>query len=213
MSRTLPVFLNLEGRPCLVVGGGNIAWEKAERLIDAGARVTMVAPEVAPVPERLRTADLRIVHKRFEPSDVEEQAVAIAATDDSDVQRAVVTAAREARVPVNVVDQPDLCDFIFGAVLRRGDLAVAVSTGGRFPLLASKLRDRLASVLPHETAAAVEELGRARDLIRRDAAGDIPRLRETLGGLLTDEVLHLIEAADLDTLQQRIREWSSSLTA
>jgi siroheme synthase-like protein len=212
MSRTLPVFLRLEGRPCLVAGGGRIAWEKALRLIEAGAEVSMVAPEIAAPPRDLPSGHIRFVRRSFLPGDLAGHAVAVAATDDPDVQREVYGAAREAGVPVNVVDRPDLCDFIFGAVLRRGDLQIAVSTGGRFPLLASRLRDRLEEAFHPGGAAAVEEIGRIRDVVREEAAGDIPRLREILGSLLTEEILTLIQKGDIDAIRERIREWNSSPT-
>jgi len=212
VSRTLPVFFKLEGRPCLVVGGGNIAWEKTERLLDAGAEVTMVAPDIAEAPSRLKSADVRYVRRGYRAGDIDGHVLVIAATDDPGVQRSVFDDARGRGTPVNVVDQPDLCDFIFGAILRRGDLQIAVSTGGRFPLLASKLRDRLLDVFPFETASAIEELGRVRDEVRKETAGDIPRLREILGNLLTPEIVQLIERGDIDTLRERIRAWSSSAT-
>ena len=208
-----PIFLFLENRPCLVVGGGQIAREKTKGLLASGARVTVVAPRIVPVLEGLETGGkLRLIRRTFESSDLEEQALVIAATDVPHVQQVVSEAARQAGVLCNVVDRPALCDFIFGAIHRRGDLQVVVSTGGRFPLLASRLRDRVARLFPEQSADAVEELGLAREMVRRRVTGDIPLLRQILGQLVTPEVLDLIERGDVNTIRERIKLWNYSLT-
>jgi uroporphyrin-III C-methyltransferase / precorrin-2 dehydrogenase / sirohydrochlorin ferrochelatase len=145
----LPVFLDIRGQPCLVVGGGDVAARKSALLLRAGARVTVLAPTLV----RAFDADLaaqRIEHRaaRFDPQDVEGFAVAIAATDDDAVNRAVATAAKERRIAVNVVDQPALCSFILPSIIERAPLIVAVSSGGASPVLARLLRARLESLIP-----------------------------------------------------------------
>ena len=145
----LPILLNLRGQPCLVVGGGEVAARKSALLLRAGARVTVVAPSLAAALDADRAAG-RIAHRaaRFRDADLEGQALAIAATDDATVNRAVAAAASARRIPVNVVDQPALCSFILPSVIERAPLIVAVSSGGASPVLARLLRSRLETLIP-----------------------------------------------------------------
>jgi uroporphyrin-III C-methyltransferase/precorrin-2 dehydrogenase/sirohydrochlorin ferrochelatase len=124
----LPIFLNLRGEPCLVVGGGEVASRKAALLRRAGAQVTMTT--------------------EFREEELDRYALAIAATGDQEVDRAVAAAARARRIPVNVVDQPMLCSFILPSIVERAPLIVAVSSGGASPVLARLLRARLESMIP-----------------------------------------------------------------
>ena len=145
----LPIFLDVRGQPCLVVGGGDIAARKCALLLRAGARVTVQAPSLS----RAFEADLaagRITHKptRFQDGDAADYALLIAATDDDAVNRAVAAAARARRIPVNVVDQPKLCSFIMPSIIERAPVTVAVSSGGASPVLARLLRARLESLIP-----------------------------------------------------------------
>jgi precorrin-2 dehydrogenase/sirohydrochlorin ferrochelatase len=214
MSRpALPLFLRLDGRPCLVVGGGTIAAEKSRRLLESGARVTAVATRFDGGMESLaREGGLRLVRRPFESGDVQGHTLVVAATDNLKVQLEVSEAARASGVLCNVVDVPELCDVTFGAILRRGDLQVAVSTGGRFPLLASRLRDRIGTRLHPAAGEGLEALAGVRDEVRRTAAGDIPLLRRVLGGLVTQELIDLIERGDLEGLRGKIEAWNSSPT-
>ena len=124
----LPIFLNVRGEPCLVVGAGQIASRKAALLRRAGAHVTMTT--------------------EFREEELDRYALAIAATSDQEVNRAVAAAARARRIPVNVVDQPMLCSFILPSIIERAPLVVAVSSGGASPVLARLLRARLESLIP-----------------------------------------------------------------
>jgi uroporphyrin-III C-methyltransferase/precorrin-2 dehydrogenase/sirohydrochlorin ferrochelatase len=124
----LPIFLNVRGEPCLVVGAGQVASRKAALLRRAGARVTMTT--------------------EFREEELGRYALAIAATSDQEVNRAVAAAARARRIPVNVVDQPALCSFILPSIIERAPLTVAVSSGGASPVLARLLRARLESLIP-----------------------------------------------------------------
>ena len=124
----LPIFLNVRGAPCLVVGAGQVASRKAALLRRAGAHVTMTT--------------------EFREEELDRYALAIAATGDQAVNRAVAAAARARRIPVNVVDQPALCSFILPSIIERAPLVVAVSSGGASPVLARLLRARLESLIP-----------------------------------------------------------------
>ena len=149
-----PLFLELEGRPCLVVGGGPVAVRKARALADCGAQVKTVAPEVS--------------GRAFEDGDIEGMALVVSATNDRAVNRRVAELCRARGIPVNVVDDPANCTFIFPAVVRKGPMTVAVSSGGACPVAAKMVRDKVAGCLPDDFIAAVGRLGNERENLKRD---------------------------------------------
>jgi len=170
VSDYFPAFLDLRGRPCVVVGGGAIGERKVDDLLGAGARVTLVSPALTPRLAALTAAGL-LTHRRrlFRRADVRGAALVIAATGVPAVDAAVAAEARRRRALVNVVDRPAECDFILPSVLRRGGLQIAVSTGGRSPALAREIRRRLERVIGPEYADLVERVGRARARARAQA--------------------------------------------
>jgi precorrin-2 dehydrogenase/sirohydrochlorin ferrochelatase len=177
MPDYFPAFLDLRGRRCVVVGGGEIGERKTRALLECGASVTVVSlsftpglaalDEVGQIERRaraLRRADLRAC------------ALVIAATGDPRADEATAALARRCRVLVNVVDRRDHCDFIMPSVLRRGELQIAVSTGGRSPALARDIRRRLEDLFGPEYAALVERAGADRRRARAGAATAVERL-------------------------------------
>ncbi|MCU1491679.1 MAG: putative precorrin-2 dehydrogenase [Acidimicrobiaceae bacterium] len=154
-----PVALLLEGRPCLVVGGGAVAQRKVEGLLAAGAEVTVVAPEVA---EGLRSLPVRLVERAYAPGDVEGHQLVVTATGRKEIDRLVHAEAEAAGRFVNAADDPEGCSFYLPAVLRRGAVSVAVSTDGYSPVLAGVLRDRVAAILGEEIETTARLLGDAR---------------------------------------------------
>jgi uroporphyrin-III C-methyltransferase / precorrin-2 dehydrogenase / sirohydrochlorin ferrochelatase len=145
----LPVFLKLEGRSCLVVGGGKVAARKVAMLLRAGAKISLVAPALCDELEKLRESG-RILYtgRTFRDEDIDGMVLVIAATDNESVNRQVSVVADSHRIPVNVVDTPTLCSFIVPSLVDRSPVQVAVSTGGASPVLARLLRARLESFIP-----------------------------------------------------------------
>lgn len=157
----LPVFLDVSAKACIVVGGGAVAARKVALLRGAGARVTVVAPELCEaLRARLRHGEIVHVGKRFAPAMIDGAGLVIAATDDSELNRQVSELCRASDIPVNVVDAPQLCTFVVPAVVDRSPVIVAISSGGSAPVLARLLRARLESLLPGT-------LGRVADLAQR----------------------------------------------
>ncbi len=143
-----PLFLELEGRHCLVVGGGTVAQRKAEGLLGAGARVTVVSPRLCQGLESLqRQGQVEHIDREYAPGDLAGFALAFVATDDGAVNEAVAREGQERGVLVNAVDDPANCDFIVPSVIRRGDLTVGISTGAASPALARKVREELEGFL------------------------------------------------------------------
>ncbi|MCB5191439.1 siroheme synthase CysG [Methylobacillus arboreus] len=165
---TLPIFMKVRNRPCLVIGGGDVASRKVNLLQKAGARVTVVAPELHPVLEAL-LADGQIRHlaTTFEPACLEGAAVVIAATDDEEVNRAVSLAAQARNIPVNVVDAPELCTFIVPSIVDRSPLLVAVSSGGAAPVLARMLRTRIETMIPASYGRLAAFAAEFREAVKR----------------------------------------------
>lgn len=145
----LPIFMNIKARPCLVVGAGEIAARKAGLLIQAGAHVKVVAPAVgASVQQMAERGELTLLQSAFAPQHLDGMSVVIAATDDPTVNAQVSELAQHRSIPVNVVDNPELCSFIMPSIIDRSPVQIAVSTGGTSPVLARLLRARLETAIP-----------------------------------------------------------------
>ncbi|MBI1884043.1 MAG: bifunctional precorrin-2 dehydrogenase/sirohydrochlorin ferrochelatase [Chlamydiae bacterium] len=139
-----PIFLDLKGKDCVIFGGGEIAYRKTKSLIDCGARVSVYAPEAISEIEVL-AHDGRIIFekKQYEPDDLVGAFLVIASTNQGDVNAAISREAQERGLLVNVVDDPEFCNFIAPSILRRGKLVIAVSTEGTSPAMAKKIREDL----------------------------------------------------------------------
>lgn len=157
----LPVFFKLDAQPCLVVGGGAVAARKVTLLRKAGGTVTVVSPELsADLSEQVQSGAIQHHARRFQANDLEGMHLVIAATDDVEVNAEVSRLAQARAIPVNVVDNPELCSFIVPSILDRSPVMIAVSTGGASPVLARQLRSRLETLIPSaygRLASMVEE--------------------------------------------------------
>jgi siroheme synthase-like protein len=139
-----PIFLDLTGKPVLVVGAGRVALRKAKGLLEAGAHVTVVAPRAAPEFGRLAVKWRR---RTFRKTDLHDKLLVFTATDNRKVNYQVAQEAKRRGIPVNVADAPVECDFLVPSRVRSGNLQIAISTGGRSPRLAAELRRKLETLL------------------------------------------------------------------
>jgi precorrin-2 dehydrogenase / sirohydrochlorin ferrochelatase len=201
MSSLFPMFLKLAGRQLLVVGAGKVGEGKIAGILDTGARIRVVAREAtAAVREWARAGRIELELRSFSPEDLEGAFVAVVATASRDLNEFVYREAQLRRVLCNVVDVPEFCDFFYPAVVRRGDLQIAISTSGQSPALAQKLRQQLEQQFGPGYAAWVAELGETRRLVQ---ASDLApeRKRELLLSLASREALEaaLAETPDLVT--------------
>ena len=200
-----PVNLVLDGRRCLVVGGGTIALRKVEGLVACGGRVTVVAPRVEPGLHR--PAGVIVEERPWRPDDLDGMWLAIAATDDPAVNGAVYAEGQRRGVWVNGADDPANCSFTLPSVVRRGDLQVTVSTGGRSPALASWLRRRIESQIGPEYEVLLELLATERDGLK--AAGVSTEGLDWRSALDSD-MLDLIRTGDLAHARERLQTCLSS---
>jgi precorrin-2 dehydrogenase / sirohydrochlorin ferrochelatase len=169
-----PVFLDLTGKPTLVIGGGNVAEGKVRGLLAAEASLTVIAPELTPELRALAEAGrLQHVSREYRDGDVEGFTVCFVATDDGAVNAAVAAEGRRRGIWVNAADDPVNCDFILPSIVRQGEVVVAASTGGASPALARRLREELTAFLDEDYAPLAEMLGAIRaDLRRRNLSPD-----------------------------------------
>jgi len=160
---SFPINLDLSGKSAVVVGGGPVAARKCAALLDAGARVTVISPKLGDrVGALADNGQVCHVARQFLPDDLQGAFLVFAATDDPEVNRAVALAAADRAVLADIADAPALGSFTLPAVMRRGSLQIAVSTGGKSPALARQVRDRLAGMFGPEYAAALDLLGNLR---------------------------------------------------
>ncbi len=187
-----PLFLDLENREVLIVGGGTVAVRKVEMLMRYGARLAVVSPEFASeILERERNGLLTTKRKRYETSDVEGATLVIAATSDPATNTQVAADCRTRRIPVNVVDLPDLGDFLVPAVIEKGSVQIAISTGGQSPALARRLKADLDRQVGPEYAEINDLFGSLREAAKTALPTDADRKR-FFDGILAAGVLELL---------------------
>lgn len=206
MSHYYPVILNLEGRKCVIAGGGRVAARKARSLVDAGAQVVVVSPEIGDeTRELVDTGRVRWIEDAFSPVRLDGAALAIAATGSAKVNERVHECAVANGVPVNVVDRPELCTFMVPSVVRRGDLILAISTSGKSPAVAKKVRKELEKTFGGEWAVYLQIMGEARER----AASIIPEqeAREAAFGRLAGSPLFdRVKSGDIDGARELVTE-------
>ncbi len=185
-----PVFVDLSERRCVVIGGGPVAERKVEGLLAAGAAVTVISPGLTAHQEALaEEGRIRHVRREYGPGDLAGSELAFAATDDGGVNAAVAREGRERGVWVNVADDPVHGDFIVPSVLRRGDLVVAVGTGGASPALSRAIRAELEAYFTEEHAVLAEVVAGVRRELRQGSNTPDP---EAWCSALDDELRRLV---------------------
>jgi uroporphyrin-III C-methyltransferase/precorrin-2 dehydrogenase/sirohydrochlorin ferrochelatase len=210
-------FLDLRGKPAVVVGGGEVAAQKAEALLRSGARVTAIAPELgARLAELTLLGAVRHEPKRFAPGDLVGAEIAIAATDDPSINEAVSAAARSLHVPVNVADNPALCSFIMPSVVDRPPLQIAISTAGASPVLARKLRRMIEALLPAAFGRLAALAARFRKASRETIPDPVQRRRfweGVMDGPVAEMVLSGREQAAAQALERALEGGAASESA
>ena len=201
----LPIFLNVKGKLCLVAGGGEVARRKAGVLLEAGARVRVVAPQIEPALAEQQRVETVIA--RFEAQHLDGVALAIAATNDRSVNRQISEQAHARNIPVNVVDDPGLCSFIMPAILDRSPLMVAFSSGGASPVLTRMLRGKLETMIPQNYSRLAAFAERFRELVKQSVTNPSKRRifwEAVLEGVVAEKVLAGDESSAEAMLQQML---------
>lgn len=208
-----PLLMKLEGRPVVVVGGGTIAERKIHSLLECGAVVTVISPRLkgslAGLVDEKRITHIARIYRR---GDLEGAAIAIVAVDDREAGKQIAEDAGRLNIPVNVVDRPELCTFIVPAVVRRGHLTLAVSTGGASPAWSRNIKQRLAAEFGDEYTSLFDALVNIRRTVLCDI--DDPALRRKILMKLADEsILDLARSQPAEQFEPALRtlvsQWSA----
>ena len=208
MAQLLPIYLDLTERPVLVVGGGTVASRKVALLLERDIRVTVVAPDICPQLKVQADNPGLAVHQRpYQSADLADHWLVISATDDPQLNRTVAADADRVRIFCNVVDQPSLCTFQVPAVLRRGLLQIAVSTGGASPALAARLRRQLEDQFGPAYAELLEALLDLRNHLKQKYPQDQAKRREILESFLDSPATGLLlEREDRDSFRAELKK-------
>lgn len=204
-----PIFLNLEGKTCLVVGGGRVARRKTAALLEAGARVKVVAPDISEsLTELAENGQVELAKRPFAAGDMDGAVLVIAATDDGELNQSLRAEAMKQGALINVVDEPELCDFFVPAVVNRGSLQIAVSTGGVSPGLARALRRRLEGEFGPEYADYLNVIGDFRRRVR-DFVADPEARKRAYERLFESDVLDRIRNGERIDIESLVGEYVS----
>ena len=203
--RYYPLFLDIIGQRCVIVGGGLVAERKIGRLLECGAAVEIVSRELIPVLAALKAAGKFRHHETdYEETLIRGAFLVIGATDNGAINSRVAADARRMGIPVNIVDDPGLCNFILPSLVARGDLAIAVSTGGRSPALAKKVRQELEKIYGPEYEALTDILGKLR---RKVLSAAPPSLnQEKFQAVVHSNILELVRLQQWPEVERLIKE-------
>jgi len=188
-----PVFLKLHQLHTVLIGAGNIGLEKLAAILQNSpdAKVTVVAlaiiPEVYAI--AVEFAGVRIVQKAFSDTDLDEGDIVVAATNNPELNDLIRASARSRRLLVNIADKPELCDFYLGSIVQKGDLKIAISTNGKSPTIAKRLKEVLNEALPDELDTTLQQMSRLRDSLSGDFAGKVKTLNEITSVLVNSPLV------------------------
>jgi len=201
-----PVYLDLKHKRVVVIGGGEVAERKVESLLGTGAIITVISPETtARLDELARDREIQVHRRTYNSQDCAGAFLVFSATDDPDISTKVFQDAATAGALVNTADQPNLCDFIMPAVLRRGDIAVAISTGGTSPGLAAQIRRTIAKIIGPEYAQLAQLLSRARREIR-ERVPDAEERKALHYRILNSDIIERLKRDDRAGAERRLKE-------
>jgi precorrin-2 dehydrogenase/sirohydrochlorin ferrochelatase len=184
-NNLFPVFLKLEMLETLIVGGGNVGLEKLEALLknSPAAKITLIGREIRDEIKSLAVqhSSIKLIERNFRLWDAWDKDIIILATDDKKLHESIRAFTRPRNVLINVADTPDLCDFYLGAVVTKGNLKIGISTNGKSPTIAKRMREYLEDALPEDTNALLDNMQKIRDQIKGDFNQKIKVLNEVTG--------------------------------
>ncbi len=193
-----PVFLCIAQKPCVVVGGGKVAERKVKMLLKFQASVILISPEVTP--RLLRYAEenrIKLIRRPYKKGDLKNALLVFAATNDGTINQKVKEDAQKVRIPVNVADNPDLCDFIVPSIIKKGPIVIAISTSATLPLLSKKLRKEISGIISDKHITYVKNMGRFRKMVMKSIKDEAKR----------KQIMRRIERMHVhDVLSQNMKE-------
>lgn len=210
MAKLFPIYLNMNEKPCLIIGGGKVARRKIEDLLDYGLIIKVVSPQVE---EKIATwageGIISLQQRPFQEDDLDGAYIVFTATDNNELNHRVARLCRQRSILVNAVDDPPNCDFYVPSIIRRNSLALAISTGGKSPMLARKLRQDLEEIIGDEYGEFVDILGEAREEIK-NTIPDIEKRKKIFEAMVYSDILDLIKTGEREKVRERIEQCISS---
>ena len=211
MADLYPIYTDLTNRPVLIVGGGNVAQRKVLTLLDCAAQITVISPALTDELTQLAQSARITAHRRpYQPSDLDNAWLVIAASDDADLNRRIFEDASAARIFCNVVDQPDLCTFQVPAVVKQGPLQIAVSTSGTSPALAARIAQDLHNQYDTHYATLLTALKQLRDHLKTKYPDEQPRRAQILQQFLDTDPITLLEQNHTAEFQNLLKTSSAT---
>ena len=198
-----PIFLDIREKKCVVVGGGEVAVRKVERLLDCGAKVFVISPKLSPALATLKEEG--VIHHiaiKYTGDLIDGAALVIGATDDEKTNAQISLDARNKGIPVNIVDDPQKCDFILPSIVQSGDLAITIGTGGKSPALARYLREKLEAQYGKEYEIFLNILSALRTKMMGKTGID----KKWVASLIEAGILDFIKAGDREKIKQTVRK-------
>jgi precorrin-2 dehydrogenase / sirohydrochlorin ferrochelatase len=203
MSKFYPIYLDVKGKRCVIVGGGKVAYRKVCSLNDAGADVVVVSPEICP--EMADVEGITLINTNYDEKYLEGVLLVIAATDNEAVNEKVALDAGKRNLIVNVVDRPELCSFIVPSSINRGDLCISISTGGASPAVAKSIREQLEDVFGVEYEEYLNLLTKMRSIAMSDIK-DSAKRRKALRRMAEKDILDIVKNKGVAEAEARIRK-------
>lgn len=205
MTQLYPLYLRLNNEKCLVVGGGKVAERKIKSLLDAEAAVTVVSPQLTPALYVLKEqAKIKHIERTYQEKDLAGSFLVICATDNKELNRKVAEQCLARKILVNVVNDPPQSNFFVPAVVRQGSLSIAVSTDGKSPLLAARIREQLEKTYGSEYADFLELLGQVRvDILEKEP--DPETRRKILEQIVQSDIINLLKEKRYDEIKERVQ--------
>jgi siroheme synthase-like protein len=210
-NQFLPISISLNARRCLVIGGGRVALRKIDTLLNYDSDITVIAPEIdEKIDYYAAKNSLKVIKREYKSPEAAEYGLVISASDNMDVNRQVSDDCKKAGVPVNVVDKPSLCDFIFPAVIRRDCLTVAVSSDGKAPFLSGHIRMILENIFPENWNKVARYAAAFREKVQSRLKGDFQKKTEAYARFLEADWKEIIKEKSGDEIEQMLDDMAGA---
>lgn len=208
-GKYLPILIDVTNRETLVVGGGNIAQRKIETLLDYDTRVTVISPEVTDkVGFWAESKQITLEKRRYESGEAAGFGMVIAASDDADLNHQVHSDATREGIPVNVVDDPNYCDFIFPATTKRGHLTISVSSDGQAPFLSAFLRSFMDGLFPDRYRVIADWAARFRRIVIEDGPEEMSARQQAYQTFLEADWKTMLKDKNNEQIEAELRRWA-----
>ncbi len=208
MNNLYPIFLNLEGKKCLVVGGGDVAERKITGLLGCKAGVTVISPVVnEKIDELVKESKLIYKKKAYQNGDIKGFFLVIGATDSMEINEIISTEAKELEILYNIVDIPDLCNFFVPSVVNSGDLKIAISTNGKSPALAKKIRKELEDIYGDEYVVFLDYLGKVRENLKKSKDMTEEKRTKIFKNIVYSDALNYLKNGEKEKFMKEIEKW------